>query len=87
MRRLSQGTGIDWVKLLHGKQSLELLAPLPAAGTVVGTTRITAIVDKGAGKGALMYSERDIHDKTSCWRCRAACPSCATTAAIPPPTT
>jgi acyl dehydratase len=58
-------TGIDWVRLLHGEQSLELLAPLPAAGTVVGTSRITAIVDKGAGKGALMYSERDIHDAAS----------------------
>jgi acyl dehydratase len=57
--------GIDWVKLLHGEQSLELLAPLPAAGTVRGTTRVTAIVDKGAGKGALMYSERDIHDAAS----------------------
>jgi len=55
-------TGIDWVKLLHGEQSLELHAPLPAAGTVVGSTRVTAIVDKGAGKGALMFSERDIHD-------------------------
>jgi acyl dehydratase len=58
-------TGIDWVKLLHGEQSLELHAPLPAAGTVVGHTRVTAIVDKGAGKGALMYSERDIHDQAS----------------------
>ncbi|MBN8491570.1 MAG: MaoC family dehydratase N-terminal domain-containing protein [Burkholderiales bacterium] len=58
-------TGIDWVKLLHGEQSLELLAPLPAEGTVVGTTRVTALVDKGAGKGALMYSERDIHDQAS----------------------
>jgi len=58
-------TGIDWVKLLHGEQSLELLAPLPAAGTVVGTTHVTAIVDKGAGKGALMYSERDIHEQAS----------------------
>ena len=58
-------TGIDWVRLLHGEQSLELLAPLPAAGTVVGHTRVTAIVDKGAGKGALMYSERDIHDAAS----------------------
>lgn len=55
-------TGIDWVKLLHGEQSLELHGPLPAAGSVVGRTRVTAIVDKGAGKGALMYSERDIHD-------------------------
>jgi acyl dehydratase len=58
-------TGIDWVRLLHGEQSLELRAPLPAAGTVLGTSRITAIVDKGAGKGALMYSERDIHDAAS----------------------
>jgi acyl dehydratase len=57
-------TGIDWVKLLHGEQSLELHAPLPAAGTVIGTSRITALVDKGAAKGALMYSERDIHHKS-----------------------
>jgi acyl dehydratase len=58
-------TGIDWVKLLHGEQSLELHAPLPAEGAVVGTTRVTAIVDKGAGKGALMYSERDITEAGS----------------------
>ncbi len=58
-------TGIDWVRVLHGEQSLELLAPLPAAGTVIGTTRVTALVDKGAGKGALMYSERDISDAAS----------------------
>jgi len=55
-------TGIDWVRLLHGEQSLELHAPLPAAGTVVGLTRVTAVVDKGAGKGALLVAERDIRD-------------------------
>jgi acyl dehydratase len=55
-------TGIDWVRLLHGEQSLELHAPIPPAGTVVGRTRVTALVDKGAGKGALMYSERTISD-------------------------
>jgi acyl dehydratase len=55
-------TGIDWVRLLHGEQSLELHAPIPAAGTVVGRTRVTALVDKGAGKGALMVSERTISD-------------------------
>jgi acyl dehydratase len=58
-------TGIDWVRVLHGEQSLELFAPLPAAGTVVGTSRITALVDKGAAKGALMYSERDITDASN----------------------
>jgi acyl dehydratase len=55
-------TGIDWVKLLHGEQELELHAPLPSAATVEGLTRITRLVDKGAGKGALMYSEREITD-------------------------
>lgn len=55
-------TGIDWVKLLHGEQSLELFDSLPAAGTVVGRTRVTALVDKGAGKGALMVSQRDVCD-------------------------
>jgi len=58
-------TGIDWVRVLHGEQSLELHAPLPASGTVVGVTRVTALVDKGAERGALMYSDREIRDKAS----------------------
>lgn len=59
------GTGIDWVKLLHGEQGFEIHQPLPAEGTVVGRTRVTGIVDKGAGKGVLIYTERTIHDKAS----------------------
>jgi len=58
-------TGIDWVRVLHGEQELELHAPLPAQAGVLGLTRVTRIVDKGAGKGALMYSERDITDAAS----------------------
>ena len=58
-------TGVDWKKVLHGEQGLRLHEPLPAAGTVVGTTRIDEIVDKGAGKGALLYSTREIRDKAS----------------------
>lgn len=67
-------TGIDWVRLLHGEQSLRLLAPLPAAGTVLGHTRVTAVVDKGAGKGALLFSERDIVEAAS-GRLLAVCSS------------
>ncbi len=59
------GTGIDWLKVLHGEQGFEIHQPLQAEGTVVGRTRITGIVDKGAGKGALIYTERRIHDKAS----------------------
>jgi acyl dehydratase len=58
-------TGIDWVRLLHGEQELELHAPLPAAATVIGRTRITRLIDKGPGKGALMHSERTVSDAES----------------------
>lgn len=53
-------TGIDWVKILHGEQAMEIHAPLPAAANVVATTRVTDIVDKGEGKGALLQSERTV---------------------------
>jgi len=55
-------TGIDWVKIVHGEQGLTLHAPLPIEGEVVGTSRVTGLVDRGAGKGALMYSERLVTD-------------------------
>lgn len=58
-------TGLTWQKILHGEQSLTLHAPLPAKGTLEGRTRITGIVDKGADKGALIYSEREMTDKAT----------------------
>ena len=56
-------TGIDWVKGVHGEHRLELHKPLPPKGTLVGHTRILDVVDKGPGKGALIYTERKITDK------------------------
>ena len=58
-------TGIDWVKVVAGEHSLTLHRPLKPAGTVVSHTRVVEIVDKGAGKGAIVYSERTIDDKAS----------------------
>ena len=57
--------GIDWVKLLHVGQALQLHAPIPPAGMVVGRTRVKAIIDKGAEKGALVVQERQILEKIS----------------------
>ncbi|HAE02870.1 MAG TPA: 3-alpha,7-alpha,12-alpha-trihydroxy-5-beta-cholest-24-enoyl-CoA hydratase [Rhodospirillaceae bacterium] len=54
------GTGLDWVRLLHAEQSIEIHAPLPTNAELIGTTRITGVVDKGADKGSLMYQSRDI---------------------------
>ena len=58
-------SGIDWVRILHGEQSLTLHRPLPPAATVRARTRVTGIVDKGIGKGALILSERTIVDAVS----------------------
>lgn len=61
----NEDTGVDWKKVLHGEQGLIIHKPLTAAGTVVGRTRVTNIIDKGAGKGALLFSERDVIDRAS----------------------
>lgn len=58
-------SGIDWKQVLHGEQGLTLHRPLPASGTVIGRTSVTEILDKGPGKGALLYSRRDVFDKAS----------------------
>src|SRR5258708_13524989 len=55
--------GMDWKRVVHGEQAVVIQKPLPPAGTVVGRTVIEEIVDKGAGKGALLYSRRDVRDK------------------------
>ncbi|WP_270934734.1 MaoC/PaaZ C-terminal domain-containing protein [Falsiroseomonas oryzae] len=55
-------TGVDAVRLVHGEQSVELHAPLPVDGEVIGRSRVTGLVDRGEGKGALLYSERVILD-------------------------
>jgi hypothetical protein len=47
-------SGIDWVKVLHGEQGLRIHKPLPSEATVVATTKVTGLVDKGADKGALI---------------------------------
>lgn len=58
-------TGIDWVRSLHGEQGLVLHRPLPPQAEVIGRNRVTGIIDKGAGKGALLLMERDIVDAAS----------------------
>jgi acyl dehydratase len=55
-------TGIDWHGIVHGEQRLTVHAPLPVQGTVVGRMRVDEVVDKGAGKGALLYTTRELFD-------------------------
>jgi acyl dehydratase len=58
-------TGIDWVKVVAGEYSITLHRPLMPSGTVIGRTRVVEIVDKGPGKGAVLYVERTNEDKAT----------------------
>ena len=55
-------TGVDAVRIVHGEQGMTIHAPLPPEGAVIAKTRVVDIVDKGEGKGALLYSEKTIRD-------------------------
>ena len=58
-------SGVDWVKVLHGEQGIVWHKPMPPSATVIGQTRVVDIIDKGEGKGALIYSEKTLHDKAT----------------------
>lgn len=60
-----EATGVDWVRVVHGEQGLRLHRPIPVVGEVIGRTRVTEIVDKGPGKGALIYQKREVTDAES----------------------
>jgi acyl dehydratase len=58
-------TGVTWTKVVHGEQGLTLHKPAMTEGRVIGRNRVLDVVDKGEGKGALVYSERKVTDKRS----------------------
>ena len=58
-------TGIDFVKVLHGEQHLEIHRPLPIKGSIIGRSRVVDVVDKGVDKGALIITERKIYEEKS----------------------
>jgi acyl dehydratase len=62
---LEADAGITWAKTVHGEQGLILHEPVAPQGTVIGRSRVVDVIDKGEGKGALVYSERQIIDKAS----------------------
>jgi acyl dehydratase len=58
-------TGADWVKLVHGEQSVRLLRPVPVAGRIVARNKVVSITDKGPGKGAIAVIARELRDQDS----------------------
>jgi acyl dehydratase len=57
--------GLTFSHAVHGEQGIVLHAPVMTEGQVIGQERVVDVVDKGEGKGALIYSKRTIVDKAS----------------------
>lgn len=57
--------GIDWQRVLHAEESLELHAQLPVNAKITGRLHIERIVDKGPAKGSLLYSRRELINATT----------------------
>lgn len=56
-------TGATRSKVLHGEQRMSFHAPLPVAGTVVASSHIIGVKDKGPDKGAIIHLQRDIRSE------------------------
>jgi acyl dehydratase len=57
--------GINYVKLLHGEQRAQFFKPLPAEAEIRGEYKISAVLDKGAEKGALVYFDKLLFDNSN----------------------
>lgn len=55
-------TGVTWQQVLHGEQFLVIHRPLAPSGRLVGRQWIEEIVNKGEGRGALIYVKRELTD-------------------------
>ncbi|MES2898962.1 MAG: MaoC/PaaZ C-terminal domain-containing protein [Pseudomonadota bacterium] len=58
-------TGLDWVRIVHAEQGLELHQALPPEAHVTGKSRVVEIIDRGPGKGAFIKYERKIFERDS----------------------
>ena len=54
---LLKDCGYDYTRVLHGEQKLTLHRPLPASAELLVDARVIEAYDKGADKGALIYTE------------------------------
>lgn len=58
-------TGITKSHTVHGEQVFVIHKPLPVEGTIVGTNKVISLIDKGEGRGAVMYSECTVRNKAN----------------------
>ena len=55
-------SGVQPGRVLHGEQRFEIEAPLPTEAELEGETRVVGLVDKGPGRGLLVYNRTEIRN-------------------------
>ncbi len=58
-----RNSGINYLMVVHGEQRVTLHQPLPAAANIISDERVIGAFDKGAGKGAVIVTEKKIRLK------------------------
>lgn len=56
-------TGISWKHALNGEYSVSFHRLPMIEGVAVGRLEIEEVIDKGAGRGALVYTRREVSDR------------------------
>lgn len=56
---------INWIKLLHGEQTITQHQPLQPGKTYIGNYQVLGVVDKGEDKGSILYQEKTLTEKDS----------------------
>lgn len=57
---------IEWVRLLHGEQGFEMHKPLQPGVNYVSSNQVLGVLDKGAGKGAMLFLRKQLHEVGTC---------------------
>ena len=56
---------IGWEQLLHAEEHVVVHRPLPPAGMVRDQTTVDGVVDRGANRGAFVYTRKELHDENN----------------------
>ncbi len=57
------GRELDYPRMLHAEERLELHRPLPPAGIVRDEVHLDALVDRGAGKGVFIHTRKELYSE------------------------
>lgn len=58
-------SGVNFERIVHGEERIMLHRPIATSGTIVAHRVVEDVIDKGAGKGALVLLRREVFDQTT----------------------